>query len=66
MNNREFIAALADDLARLPTLIAAERVAHLRKLGPYLDSLERRVNDYRPEESFRRGDPGHPDNDMGM
>lgn len=26
----------------------------------------RKIVDHRPEDDFRRGDPGHPDNDMGM
>ncbi len=66
MTNSEFLTTLADDLERLPTLIAADRVARLRNLALYVDSLERQVNEHRPEETFRRGDPGHPDNDMGM
>ena len=52
MTNAEFLTALADDLERLPTLIAAERAVRLRELGHHIEFLEQQSRDYGLLESL--------------
>jgi hypothetical protein len=66
MTNPEWLKTLSEKMARLPTLFSAEEVDLTRRIGLYVQSLERQASDYGLEETFRRGDPGHPDNEMGM
>lgn len=68
MTNSEFLLDLADRIERLPTMFKAEEVEHLKLLGRHFRTLDRqdRASESEREKPFRRGDPGHPDNEMGM
>lgn len=68
MTNSEFILDIAERIKRLPTMFTQAEADHLTLLGKHFRTLDR--HDMESEDprdrSFRRGDPGHPDNEMGM
>lgn len=68
MTNKNFLLELADKIERLPTLFTEDEVKRLRQLSGYVARLENDndIASRRVFNSFHRGDPGHPDNTMGM
>lgn len=67
MDDPQFLAELTDKIDRLKTMFSEQEVERLRSISKYLPGL---LTTYRQggqrDEHFRRGDPGHPDNEMGM
>ena len=65
MTNGQFILDLVERLRQGKPVKEAE-LNHLELIGKSYDNLIRTYETGSRDEHFRRGDPGHPNNSMGM